>query len=86
MVGFFDMGISALVQGLDAHVRLDVNDSEVQGRLSRQGRNIAVIASDGGKAYAHVERFVSGPTGQDGIVAAVMQSPSEIDLFISRWF
>ena len=81
-IGFFDVGIAAMVQGSASRVHLDVYDSEVQGRLSRSGRNIMVVASGGAKAKTHVERFLSGPTGQDGIVMAVMQSPSEIDLYI----
>ena len=82
-IGFFDAGITALVRGPHASIRLNVNKSEVQGRLSRSGRNIMVVASGGAKANASIEQFISGPTGQDGIVAAVMQSPSEIDIFIS---
>lgn len=82
-IGFFDVGLAALVQGSSANVQLNVSDSEVGGRLSRSGRNIMVVASSGGIASARIERFVSGPTGQDGIVGAVMQSPSEISLNIS---
>jgi len=82
-IGFFDAGISALVQGSASRVRLRVSDSEVQGRMSRSGRNIMVVASGGARASTRVERFISGPAGQDGIVMAVMQSPSEIYLSIS---
>ena len=82
-IGFFDAGISTLVQGSAARVQLDIFDSEVQGRLSRSGRNVMVVASGGAHASVQVERFVSGPTGQDGIVGAVMQSPSEISINIS---
>lgn len=81
-IGFFDAGISALVRGSAAKVRLSVSDSQVWGRLSRSGRNIMVVASGGAVADARIERFYSGPTGQDGIVAAIMQSPSEISLHI----
>lgn len=81
-IGFFDAGISALVRDIATSVRLDVSDSEVRGRLSRSGRNVMVVASGGAHADARFERFWSGPTGQDGIVAAVMQSPSEINLYI----
>jgi len=82
-IGFFDAGISALSQGSEARVQLEVSDSEVQGRLSRSGRNVMVVASGGAHANARINRFVSGPTGQDGIVGAVMQSPSEISISIS---
>jgi hypothetical protein len=41
-----------------------------------------VVASGGAHADIRVERFFSGYTGQDGIVMAVMQSPSEINLYI----
>ena len=51
--------------------------------LSRSGRNIMVVASGGAHASTRVARFLSGPTGQDGIVGAVMQSPSEISIKIS---
>ncbi len=81
-IGFFDVGIAVLSQGSSAKALLDVFDSEVQGRMTRNGRNIMMVASGGAKIDAHVEQFLSGPTGQDGIVAAVMQSPSEIDLYI----
>lgn len=82
-IGFFDAGISALVQGPVARVDLDVTNSQVWGRLSRSGRNIMVVASGGAQAHARVERVYSGRTGQDGIVMAVMQSPSEIHLKIN---
>lgn len=82
-IGFFDVGISALVEGPESKVRFDVSDSQVWGRLSRSGRNMMVVASKGGQAETHVNRFYSGPTGQDGIVIAVMQSPSDIKLFIN---
>jgi len=81
-IGFFDAGISALVRGPAVRVQLDVSDSQVWGRLSRSGRNVMVVASDGAHADIRVERFFSGHTGQDGIVMAVMQSPSEINLYI----
>ena len=82
-IGFFDAGISTLVQGSAAKVQLEITDSEVQGRMSRSGRNVMVVASSGAHANARIQRFVSGPTGQDGIVGAVMQSPSEISISIS---
>lgn len=41
-----------------------------------------VVASGGASAVTRVERSLSGATGQDGIVAAVMQSPSEITLYV----
>lgn len=82
-IGFYDAGISTLVQGSAARVQLLISDSEVQGRLSRSGRNVMVVASGGAHANTRIERFVSGPTGQDGIVGAVMQSPSEISITIS---
>lgn len=82
-IGFFDAGISVLVQGRESKVRFDVSDSQVWGRLSQSGRNLMVVASKGAHAQAHVKRFYSGPTGQDGIVMAVMQSPSDIKLFIN---
>ncbi|MDT0595257.1 hypothetical protein [Glaciecola petra] len=81
-IGFFDAGISALVQGSNANVNLEVFDSQVWGRFSRSGRNIMIVASGGARAVARVEKSFSGATGQDGIVAAVMQSPSQIDLYI----
>lgn len=81
-IGFFDVGIAALVQGSAARAQLDVFDSQVWGRLSRSGRNIMVVASGGASAVTRVERSLSGATGQDGIVAAVMQSPSEITLYV----
>lgn len=81
-IGFFDAGIASLVQGSGARARLEVFDSQVWGRLSRSGRNVMVVASSGAHAVTRVERSYSGATGQDGIVAAVMQSPSEIALYI----
>lgn len=81
-IGFFDAGIAALVQGSAARVQLDVLDSQIWGRLSRSGRNVMVVASGGAHAVIRVERSLSGATGQDGIVAAVMQSPSEINLYV----
>ena len=81
-IGFFDAGISALVRDPETRVQLDVTDSQVWGRLSRSGRNIMVVASGGAHADIRAERVYSGPVGQDGIVMAVMQSPSEINLYI----
>ena len=81
-IGFFDAGISALVRGSAARVRLNVSDSQVWGHMSRSGRNVMVVASGGAHADTRIERFYSGLTGQDGIVMAVMQSPSEINLYI----
>lgn len=81
-IGFFDAGVAALVRGSAARVRLEVLDSQVWGRLSRSGRNVMVVASGGSHAVTRVERSYSGATGQDGIVMAVMQSPSEINLYI----
>lgn len=82
-IGFFDIGIAALVKDRSATTRLDISDANVRGRLSRSGRNVMLAASGGGHADAHIERIASGPTGQDGIVGAVMQSPSEITIHIS---
>jgi hypothetical protein len=81
-IGFFDAGISVLVQDPSARAFLEVSDTHVHGRLSRSGRNIMVVASSGGQASTRFERIKSGATGQDGIVGAVMQSPSEIDILI----
>jgi hypothetical protein len=81
-IGFFDAGISALVQGSEASAHLNISDSQAWGRLSRSGRNVMVVASAGAHADTRVERFFSGPVGQDGIVMAVMQSPSKINLYI----
>lgn len=81
-IGFFDAGIAALVRGSAARVRLEIFDSQIWGRLSQSGRNVMVVASGGANAVARVERSLSGATGQDGIVAAVMQSPSEINLYV----
>lgn len=85
-IGFFDAGISTLVQGSGARAQLEITGSEVQGRLSRSGRNVMVVASGGAKAFAQVQNFVSGPVGQDGIVGAVMQSPSEVKITIRDSF
>jgi len=81
-IGFFDVGIAAMVQDESAKLNLNVSDSEVQGRLSRSGRNVMIVASSGANANAQIKGFLSGSTGQDGIVAAVMQSPSVIDVTI----
>jgi hypothetical protein len=81
-IGFFDAGVAALAQGASARVQLEVFDSQIWGRLSRSGRNVMVVASGGAQAVTRVERSLSGATGQDGIVAAVMQSPSEIALYV----
>ena len=82
-IGFFDAGITALAQGSTAQAKLQVLDSQIWGRLSRSGRNIMLVASSGAKIASQVSRSYSGATGQDGIVAAVMQSPSEINLHIA---
>lgn len=81
-IGFFDAGISSLVQGSGAKAQLDITGSEVQGRMSRSGRNVMVVASGGAKATVKIKDFLSGPVGQDGIVGAVMQSPSQIKMTI----
>lgn len=80
---FYDIGIAALVKDRTATTRLAISDSHVKGRLSRSGRNVMIAASGGGRADARIDRIVSGATGQDGIVGAVMQSPSEITIHIS---
>jgi hypothetical protein len=81
-IGFFDIGIAALVKDAGATTRLEVSDSVIKGRLSRSGRNAMIAAAGGGRADARFERVVTGATGQDGIVGAVMQSPSEITIYI----
>lgn len=81
-IGFFDAGISLLARGSETKAQLEILDSQVWGRLSRSGRNVMVVASNGAHALARVERSFSGATGQDGIVAAVMQSPSQVELYI----
>ena len=82
-IGFYDMGIAALVKDHTATTRLEIFDAHVKGRLSRSGRNVMIAASGGGRADARIDRIHSGATGQDGIVGAVMQSPSEITIHIS---
>jgi len=82
-IGFFDIGIAALVKDRKATTRLDISDAEVRGRLSPSGRNVMIAASGGGHGDARIKRIASGPTGQDGIAGAVMQSPSEITIHIS---
>lgn len=81
-IGMFDAGISSLAQGATTNAYLNIIDSQIWGRLSRQGRNVMIVASGGAKTFARIERSYSGATGQDGIVAAVMQSPSHIGLQI----
>jgi len=83
-IGFFDAGISSLAQGSGAQAQLEIIGSEVQGRMSRAGRNVMVVASGGAKAIVKIKNFLSGPVGQDGIVGAVMQSPSQISMTISE--
>lgn len=80
---FYDFGIAVLVKDRTATTRLEISDAQVKGRLSRSGRNVAIVASGGGRADARIDRIHSGATGQDGIVGAVMQSPSEITIRIS---
>jgi hypothetical protein len=82
-MGFYDVGIATLVKDRTATTRLEISDAQVKGRLSRSGRNVMIAASGGGRADARIDRIHSGATGQDGIVGAVMQSPSEITIRIN---
>lgn len=83
-IGFYDIGVAVLVQDPTTTTRLELSDSRVQGRMSRSGRNVMVTASGGARAEARIERSYSGANGQDGIVAAARQSPSEVSVRISN--
>lgn len=79
----YDMGIATMVKDPGAKTHLELSDSVIRGRLTRSGRNVAFIAASGSRADARIERVLSGAVGQDGIVGAIVQSPSEISIHIS---
>lgn len=79
----YDIGIATMVKDPDAKSHLELSDSVIRGRLTRSGRNVSLMAASGSRADARIERVLSGAVGQDGIVGAVFQSPSEISIHIS---
>jgi hypothetical protein len=78
-----DIGIATMVKDPEAKTHLELSDSVIRGRLTRSGRNVSLRAASGSRADARIERVLSGAVGQDGIVGAVVQSPSEISIHIS---
>jgi hypothetical protein len=78
-----DIGIAMMVKDPDAKSLLELSDSVIRGRLTRSGRNVSLRAASGSRADARIERVLSGAVGQDGIVGAVVQSPSEISIYIN---
>jgi hypothetical protein len=78
-----DIGIATMVKDPAAKSHLELSDSVIRGRLTRSGRNVSLRAASGSRADARIERVLSGAVGQDGIVGAVVQSPSEISIHIS---
>jgi hypothetical protein len=72
----FDMGLIALADGQNSEAHLEMDYSTVNGRLSKQGRNVLVFASAVAKATARIERSTLGETGQDGVVAVAALVPA----------
>lgn len=79
----YDVGVVTMVKDPGAQTHLELSDSVIRGRLTRSGRNVWLRAARGGRADARIERVLSGAVGQDGIVGSVVQSPSEISIYIS---
>jgi len=79
----YDVGVATMVKDPDAKTHLELSDSVIMGRLTRSGRNVWLRAAGGSRADARIERVLSGAVGQDGIVGSVVQSPSEISIYIN---
>jgi hypothetical protein len=72
----FDMGLIALADGRNSEAHLEMDNTNVYGRLSNQGRNVLVFATADAKATARIERSTLGATGQDGVVAVAALVPA----------
>lgn len=78
----FDVALYLMVTDPTAKAWLEIKDSEFGGRMSPSGRNIMVEAAGGAYANARILRSRVGATGQDGVLATSMQSPSEVEMYI----
>ncbi len=78
----FDMGMVAFADGKASESALEVADSVVTARMSRQGRNILAFAAADAKAKARIERSTSGESGQDGVVGVAAMVPATVEIEI----
>ena len=75
-------GISGLAVGASSSLNIEVIRSSVSGRRGRGARNILLSPSLGAKVSGLIHQSYVGESGQDGVIAAPILLPAEIDLEI----
>lgn len=78
----FDIGVMSAADGRASEACVEMSDTVVSGRMSRQGRNVIVFASSDAKATARIERSRSGESGQDGVVGVAAMVPASVEIEI----
>lgn len=80
-VGRVDYGVAAFTGGSSSSIALEMTRSTVRGRMSRVGRNVILVATDGASARGLIDGSLVGESGQDGVIANV-NVPGTVELTI----